>query len=131
MFICKFHLKKSLSFSLERFSWKLDNGIRKHWAYTSVSSNAHRSEVNKNILMAKFIHDIFCSRLDLNYVKYYIIWFNMMWFGKVFDFKSSQKNQFFRISALLNLSCFQSLYLSEAEKNTGLQEVKLLIHFFL
>ena len=40
-------------------------------------------------------------------------------------------NQFFRISTLLNLSCFQSFYLFEAEKNTGLQKVKLCILFFL
>ena len=55
----------------------------------------------------------------------------MLWFGKVFDFKSSQMNQFFRISALLNLSCFQPFYLSEAEKNTGLQKLILFIFFFL
>ena len=79
------------------------------------------------MLVFQLIHDISCSRLNLNYVKYYIIWFNMLWFGKVFDLKSSQMNQFFRISALLNLSCFQPFYLSEAEKNTGLQ----IIFFFL
>ena len=83
------------------------------------------------MLMFQFIHDISCSRLNLNYVKYYIIWFNMLWFGKVFDFKSSQMNQFFRTSALLNLSCFQSFYLSEAEKNTGLQKLILFKFFFI
>ena len=62
----------------------------------------------------------------LHFGHYYLILLNGLSFGKK-KFKNCTIDKFIRVSALHNGSFFQSIYLSEVEKNTGLQ----IIFFFL
>ena len=40
----------------------------------------------ENKFMVHFVF-VLLFRLNSDYVKYYIIWFNMLWFGEKFEFK--------------------------------------------
>ena len=63
-----------------------------------------------------------CYRLNAAYVKYYVIWFNMVLFGKLWN---KQKRFLFcfqiipRIPALHLLASVQPLYLPQAEGHAG------------
>ena len=73
------------------------------------------------VMLAQFIHYISCFRNNSDYIKYYMIWFNKLWFGKkICNLRMSQIVRFIRNSALHSDSSFQSFYISEAKKNTGL-----------